>query len=360
MPKDKLVSIILPCYNASDYIDEALESLINQSYKYVEIVAIDDCSSDDTWMKLQNAAMKHKNITIYKNEKNLKLISTLNRAIDLCKGEYIARMDADDISDVSRIERQIKIMTESEKIDLVSVFPRMIDSKGNFHSGQKFFQATSTGSAKFIALFQAPILHAGILIKRSVLAKERYRNSKEYEHIEDYELWMRLLYERNINLKVIPEVLYSYRINLSSVSYEHREIQLLNLRRHSQLSITKYYDIVIHESLMKIMLNHRCEGTSLSDLNGAIKTLEQLKSIYIESNLHILEREDLYVIHCWVQQRILKICFTSIIDDSWSLKVRAVYHLFRQIDSLFYKITYRNVVNRILWEYRKLTVGLNT
>ena len=98
MTKEKLVSIILPCYNAADYIDEALESLINQSYKSIEIIAIDDCSIDDTWIKLQKAAHKHKNIRIFRNEKNLKLIKTLNKAIDLCKGEYIARMDADDIS----------------------------------------------------------------------------------------------------------------------------------------------------------------------------------------------------------------------------------------------------------------------
>ena len=355
MAKEKLVSIILPCYNATDYIDEAIGSLINQSYKSIEIIAIDDCSIDDTWIKLQKAANKHKNIRIFRNEKNLKLIKNLNKAIDLCKGEFIARMDSDDISDLSRIEKQMELITENENIDLVSVFPKMIDSNGNYHSGQKFFQATSTGSAKFIALFQAPILHAGILIKSSILKKERYFYSKEYQHIEDYELWIRLLYERNIELKVIPKVLYSYRINLSSVSYEHRDTQLFNQRKHSQLSIKKYYNFENSETIVKIMLNHSCQEAKLMDFNNAIKSLKKIKLSYIDKNLDLLRKEDLQEIHCWVQQRIIKICITSIINNKLLLKINAVYYLFQQLDSLLYLITYKNIFNRIIWEYRKIT-----
>jgi len=355
MAKEKLVSIILPCYNAADYIDEALESLINQSYKYLEIIAIDDYSIDDTWVKLQKAAQKHKNIHIFKNEKNLKLIKTLNKAIDLCNGEYIARMDSDDISDIARIEKQMKIITDNEDIDLVSVFPKMIDSQGNYHSGQKFFQATTTGSAKFIALFQAPILHAGILIKKSILKKERYLQHLEYQHIEDYELWIRLLYERSIELKVIPEILYSYRINLSSVSYEHRDAQLLNLRKHSQKTIAKYYNVEISDGTVEVMLNHRCGDVNLVDFRRAIYSLKKIKLLYIKNNIDVLKKEDIREIHCWVQQRIIKICITSIVDDKFSLKVNAVYHLFLQLDSLLYLITYRNALNRTIWEFRKIS-----
>ena len=74
-----------------------------------------------------------------------------------------------------------------------------------------------------------------------------------------------------------------------------------------------------------------------------------------DKNLDLLRKEDLQEIHCWVQQRIIKICITSIINNKLLLKINAVYYLFQQLDSLLYLITYKNIFNRIIWEYRKIT-----
>ena len=93
-----LVSVIIPCYNAEKYVESAIRSIMNQTYKNLEIIITDDCSTDDTLEILQKLAKEDSRIKLYKNETNLKIVKTLNNMISQANGKYIARMDADDIS----------------------------------------------------------------------------------------------------------------------------------------------------------------------------------------------------------------------------------------------------------------------
>ena len=104
MNEHSLVSIILPCFNASKYIDVALKSILNQNYKNIEVIVIDDGSTDNTLTILEQYSKVDSRIKLFENSKNKGLIYTLNKAILLANGEYIARMDADDISMLDRIE----------------------------------------------------------------------------------------------------------------------------------------------------------------------------------------------------------------------------------------------------------------
>ena len=99
----KLVSVIIPVYNVEKFVEQAIVSIIKQTYKNLEIIVIDDGSSDATYQIVADLATQDPHIKLYKNERNLKIVKTLNRALSLAQGEYIARMDGDDISALDRI-----------------------------------------------------------------------------------------------------------------------------------------------------------------------------------------------------------------------------------------------------------------
>lgn len=108
------VSILLPVYNAESTIRETIDSILNQTYTDFDVVIINDGSSDNSEQTILE--YKDERIHYYKNESNRGLIYTLNRGIELCKGEYIARIDADDIMLPTRLEEQIKFMEEHPAI----------------------------------------------------------------------------------------------------------------------------------------------------------------------------------------------------------------------------------------------------
>ena len=106
--KEELISVAMPTYNDEKYIAEAIESILNQTYKNFELIIIDDCSKDDNWKIISEYAKKDKRIKAYRNEKNRGISYNLNLAIKKAKGEYIARMDGDDTCTSDRFEIEIK------------------------------------------------------------------------------------------------------------------------------------------------------------------------------------------------------------------------------------------------------------
>ena len=114
----KKVSVILPIYNASTYLKECIDSLINQTYSNIEIIAINDGSTDESVKIIEQYMKKDNRIKLYNNEKNMKLIYTLNKGLSLSSGDYIARMDSDDICRLNRIEKQVEFMEKNKDIQL--------------------------------------------------------------------------------------------------------------------------------------------------------------------------------------------------------------------------------------------------
>ncbi|MBQ3687162.1 MAG: glycosyltransferase family 2 protein, partial [Treponema sp.] len=106
MYEDVLVSVIMSVHNEpKEFLDAATESILNQTHSNLEFIIIDDCSNYETRKII--AGKKDKRIQVYHNEENLGLTKSLNRALSHCKGKYVARMDADDISYADRIEKQL-------------------------------------------------------------------------------------------------------------------------------------------------------------------------------------------------------------------------------------------------------------
>lgn len=221
--KSPLVSIILPCYNAEKYLKYALDSIINQDYKNLEILCIDDGSSDGTLNILKESQLKDERIIIIQNEENKGLIYTLNKALTLVKGEYFARMDADDYSMQNRISIQIDYLSNNPEIDIVSTGYQYFYNNGK---KGKYVPpiAEKFQSLKFLSLFCTPLAHATIIGRSSIIKNTKYYYDIHFQHAEDFELFSRLAWE-NVKIATINKNLYLVRLHSDSVSVKFNTVQ---------------------------------------------------------------------------------------------------------------------------------------
>lgn len=130
MKEQPLISVILPVHNAANTLADSVISLLNQSYKNIEIIAVDDFSSDNSYSILQSFKKKDKRLRIYKNVKRYKIAITLNRALKKAKGEFITFMDSDDISSPNRLKKQLNFLLNNTAVVAVGSQCTFIDEKG--------------------------------------------------------------------------------------------------------------------------------------------------------------------------------------------------------------------------------------
>ena len=116
MKKNPKISVIMSVYNGMPYLEEAARSILHQTYKNFEFIIVDDASKDKSWQFVRN--LKDKRIKVIRNKKNLGLAASLNLALRLAQSDFIARMDADDISLSKRLETQLAFMLKNPKIDI--------------------------------------------------------------------------------------------------------------------------------------------------------------------------------------------------------------------------------------------------
>jgi glycosyltransferase involved in cell wall biosynthesis len=194
-----LISVLFPVYNAGLFLEHALISIFFQTYQNFEIIAIDDCSTDNSLEILYKYQEKNNRIKIIKNERNLGLIDSLNIGLTHCSGDYIARMDPDDYIDKERFKKQIDFLTIHHDFDAVSSWMESFDEKGflkiiKYRENIKDIKAT--------LLFYSPVSHAASIFRASILKELAYR--PEYKYAEDYDLWFRFLQKYKVG--VIQEV----------------------------------------------------------------------------------------------------------------------------------------------------------
>ncbi|STO54143.1 glycosyl transferase [Canicola haemoglobinophilus] len=205
-----LISVIIPCYNAEKFVEKSVRSIMEQTYNNLEIILINDCSTDNTEFILQQLALEDKRIVYIKNDHNLKLPKTLNKGIALAQGEYIARMDADDIAVPERLETQMNFMLNNPEIDLVGTNLKHLDEHDNF-TGYASAQPTEHKDIVKQLAWKCTIVHPSILAKKSLFT-ELNGFDESIVYAEDYELWIRA-YLAGKKFANLAEPLLHYRIH---------------------------------------------------------------------------------------------------------------------------------------------------
>ena len=203
MSKPK-ISVIMSEYNTPpDYLRASIESILSQTFKDIEIIIVDDCGKND--LDSITEEYKDKRIRVIKNNKNIGLVESLNKAIAVSKADILARMDTDDIADENRLEEQYNFMINHEEYSVVGTL------------ANEFSKNSTTGvlgkpgekTAKSLAYGDSIIHPSAMMRKKDIQSVGGYKN---YKRAEDLSLWFELVM-KGFRLFVIDRVLLNYRVN---------------------------------------------------------------------------------------------------------------------------------------------------
>ncbi|MBN1594405.1 glycosyltransferase [candidate division FCPU426 bacterium] len=213
-----LVSILMPVFNAAAYLPACMESLRRQTHMPLEVVAVNDGSTDASGRLLADSAARDKRIKII-TTKRLGLVSALNRGLHACQAKYVARMDADDICRLDRIEKQVLALQSDPSLTLVSCrtvsFPPANMAEG-FLLYEQWLNSLLTAEAIEHNIFvESPFAHPTVMFcKAAVMSLGGYRDRG---WPEDYDLWLRL-YARNARFAKLPQTLLAWRMHEQRLS----------------------------------------------------------------------------------------------------------------------------------------------
>ena len=212
MDKKFTVSVLMPCYNSEKYLEEAVESILNQTFLDFEFIIVDDGSTDQTYKILSSFAKKDERIRLYKNEKNIGIVKTRNRLLSLSKGKYIALLDSDDIAMSERIEIQVDYMEKHPDIGLLGSWVSPVDENGV--PAKRWKYPLNDLVIKTRLLFSNAFASSSVMIRREALPVNGY--DEYYAQAEDYDLYCRI--SKNWKVFNLNKILIKYRIHSESIS----------------------------------------------------------------------------------------------------------------------------------------------
>lgn len=203
------VTVLMPVYNAALTLREAIDSVLSQTFRDFEFLIINDGSTDDSAAIVQSYSDPR--INFVQNERNLRLTATLNRGLELARGEYVARMDADDLSLPERLAKQTAFLDANSFVGIVGTWAWAF-GEARF----KILHPPEPERIRAKLLFDSALVHPAVLMRRTAINAHGLRY-KALGHFEDYELWQRAA--RLFALANIPEYLFRYRVSSNSAFF---------------------------------------------------------------------------------------------------------------------------------------------
>ena len=216
------VSVVLPVYNSEPYLAEALDSILRQTFDDFELIAVYDASTDNSRTRLEDAARRDARVRVVDGP-GRGLVDALNLGLERARGEFIARMDADDVSQSTRFARQVEYLRANPQIAVVGSAITLIDAAGRVMR-EIDYPLTPAEVDRFLIETGSALAHPAVMARRdAMLSVGGYRSL--FQHAEDYDLWLRLA-ERH-SLANLPERLLRYRHHDTKGSLRHAAAQQL-------------------------------------------------------------------------------------------------------------------------------------
>lgn len=212
MKKEALVSVVIAAYNCEKYIKDSINSILSQSYHNFEVVIVDDGSTDQTIDTI--LSIDDNRIKLFRNDKNRGIPYTRNRLLEYSKGDYIAVLDADDIADSTRLQKQVDFLSENEEIDVAGSYYKVF--------GNKFSRVIKTPFRKpdeihCYLMFYNNIANPTVMFKKEFIDKHNIQYDEKFFVAQDYEFWTRIISSGG-KIAIIPEALTKYRVGHSNIS----------------------------------------------------------------------------------------------------------------------------------------------
>lgn len=237
-----MISVIMGVYNGANTLEEAVESILKQTYKDWELIVCDDCSTDQTLNILVRYSKRDSRIKVIKNAINSGLAASLNHCLKYVKGEFIARMDCDDISDPMRFEKQLNYLIKHPEYQLVGTYMQEFN-------GNKLGKIIKTKlyPTKYDLPKGAPFAHATILMRTEAMKSlNGYFISNYTVRTEDVDLWYRF-FAKGFHGANIPETLYYVRMD--EAAYKRRKLKYMSHAAYiiwygcDLVALPKYYKV---------------------------------------------------------------------------------------------------------------------
>lgn len=219
------ISVLMPVYNCEKYLDEAITSILNQTFSDFELIVINDGSTDRT-DEIVRKYSHDKRLVYELNESNMGIVYSLNRGLELSKANIVARIDGDDIAAPTRLEVQYEFLEKNQDIVLVGSFIELIDEEGNYLGSREFI--TGPENTRKVFFYYGPHRHPTVMFRKDIVdSVGRYR--KEYELIEDIDLYFRLILS-GYKTDNIPMNLLKYRVHPEASDKHFKEKGVLSFR----------------------------------------------------------------------------------------------------------------------------------
>jgi len=259
------VSVLMPIYNGEKYLREAIDSILNQTFNDFEFLIIDDGSKDGSIEIVKSYTDPR--IHLINNSENRGIEHVLNQGLEIAQGQYIARMDCDDISINRRLKLQVRFMEKNPEVGVLGSAFRPFGVNG-VRGIERLPEKDNELKAQL--LFNGPFCHPTVMLRKSVLGNVRY--SSDFQYVKDYDFWTKLApITKFANL---PESLLLYRIHPTQVGIKNKEEQRKNARIVRHRFIMEYFNNCTKEQLCLHDLISECDLTI--DLKDAENWLKQL------------------------------------------------------------------------------------
>ena len=281
------ISVLMPVFNGERYLKAAIDSILNQTFQDLELIIIDDGSTDSTEQII--SAYNDPRIKYYKNPENIGIVASLNKGIDLCTGEFIARMDADDISLPERLQKQWDFLNANPEFAMVGGnIEEITDDDQHIRWVNKYRSAHLLKTHLF---FKNAFAQSTILIRRDIMAELKYSANFRF-YAEDYFLWTQVAFKYPV--ANLPEVFVRYRVHRQSASARTKkteELRMTIIKIHTyhlqKLNVVPTaYESVLHHKLLcspaNILIFDRSERKSIAAWISKLLKQNELLRIYDE------------------------------------------------------------------------------
>lgn len=219
--REPLVSVIMPAYNAEGYIADAVSSILDQSWQNFELIIVDDASTDATADVLRG--FSDPRIRLLKNDSNRGIAASTNRAIDVCKGEYLALMDDDDISLPDRLKAQLTFLENNREIMILGTASRLIDQEGKTVGYTGVMPGSSKHYLAKLLIGNLEFCNSSVMLRRSFLEENRLSYREGCLGMQDYRFYMEA--SKHGEISCLSVVHHHYRLNSAGMSVEtHRQM----------------------------------------------------------------------------------------------------------------------------------------
>lgn len=284
MPLEKrTVTVLTPVYNGAPYLREAIESILSQTFVDFEFLIINDGSTDESAEIIKS--YRDPRIRLVENERNLGLAATRNRGLALAVGEYIAKMDCDDISTPDRLAKQVNFMNANAHIGACGSWVKKIGARKDVWKVK-----TDDDSIRARLLFESALAQPSVMLRKSMLTSYGIRYDANLNTAEDYGLWVNIA--RHSKLANIAEVLLYYRVHPAQVSIEKLNVQMAaaDKVRIAQLDALGITPTDEEKRLHSAIATMRCDrAPDFFDKTHAwlarLRTANREKNLYSESAL---------------------------------------------------------------------------